>query len=73
MVIKLLTQKDFPVIQKFKKIYSELRVVSESGSSKLEQVEIFNKEGKYRGFGRSTKEAFMNALKAFVGRKKSSC
>lgn len=68
MTIRLLTKENYPEIKEIKKVFEETRVVSVSNTLKLDMVEIFNKSGKFRGFGKSTEKAFKNAFKAFKRR-----
>lgn len=70
MTVRLLTKEQYPEINEIKKNFDETRVVSVSDTLKLNMVEIFNKGGKFRGFGFSTENAFKNAFKAFKRRTK---
>ena len=63
MSIKILTENEFPKISKLKKEFNIHRVV-DTKKGKLEMIEFFNKDGVFRGFGKSTKAAYKRAKKA---------
>ena len=63
MTVRILTQQDFPKIKKLEKNFDKLRTVYIKNSDRLEAVEIFNKDGVFRGFGKDTKKAFKKAVK----------
>lgn len=62
MSIKILTAKDFPKIDKIKKEYDVFRAI-DIKKGDLEIVEFFNKDGAFRGFGKTTKAAYKKARK----------
>jgi hypothetical protein len=70
MTVRLLSTEQYPEIKDIKAKFEETRVVSVSDTLKLNMVEIFNKCGKFRGFGHSTEKAYKNAIKAFKKRTK---
>lgn len=62
MSIRILTAKDFPKIDKIKKEYDVFRAI-DIKKGDLEIVEFFNKDGAFRGFGKTTKAAYKKARK----------
>ena len=63
MSISILTESNYPEVSKLKKDFNIHRVV-DTKKGKLEMIEFFNKDGVFRGFGKSTKGAFKRAKKA---------
>lgn len=62
MNITLLTEDSSPKISNIKKKYNVFRVIKmKKGNLKI--IEFFNKDGAFRGFGKSTKEAYKKAKK----------
>ncbi|MFV0563326.1 hypothetical protein [Malaciobacter mytili] len=61
--IRILTKNDIPKIDKMKQDFNIFRVV-DTKKGKLEMVELFNKDGVFRGFGRDTKAAYKKAKRA---------
>jgi hypothetical protein len=70
MTVRLLTSEQYPEINEIKSSFEDSRVVSVSNTLKLNMVEIFTKKGKFRGFGKTTENAFKNAINAFRKRAK---
>lgn len=62
MSIRILTAKDFPKIDKIKKEYDVFRAI-DIKKGNLEIVEFFNKDGAFRGFGKTPKAAYKKARK----------
>jgi len=60
MSITILTQKEFPKIEKIKKEFNVFRVLHITKGN-LKMVEFFNTDGAFRGFGRNTKAAYKKA------------
>ncbi|AXX91101.1 hypothetical protein CPU12_10425 [Malaciobacter molluscorum LMG 25693] len=65
LIIKILTSSDIPKISKIKKEFDVFRVV-DINQGKLKMVEMFNKDGVFRGFGKDTKAAFKKAKKVLI-------
>ena len=62
MNFTLITEENSPKISSIKKKYNVFRVIKmKNGNLKI--IELFNKDGIFRGFGRSTKEAYKKAKK----------
>lgn len=65
LTIRILTSSDIPKISKIKKEFDIFRVV-DTNQGKLEMVELFNKDGVFRGFGKDTKAAFKKAKRVLT-------
>lgn len=63
MNITMITEKDSPKISKIKEKYGVISIVSIK-DGKLKIVEFFNKDGIFRGFGKTSKMALKKAKKA---------
>ncbi len=63
MTIRMISQKEFPEVTELKKEFNIFRVIDIKNSDKMEAVEFFNKDGVFRGFGKTTKKAFKRAKK----------
>ncbi len=63
MSISIITEQDFPKIAKIKKEFDVFRVITMK-KGKLDIIEFFNKDGAFRGFGKTSKEAYKKAKKA---------
>ncbi len=59
MTVRILTNKEYPKIKKLKKFNIFRAVYSKQGN--LKSIEFFNKDGVFRGFGKSTKTAYNTA------------
>lgn len=63
MNVKILSNNDFSNINKLKKEFDVFRVIKTETGKKLHMIELFNKDGVFRGFGRDTKAAYKKAKK----------
>jgi len=64
MKVTILSKEEHPNIKKIQKEFDIFRVVNIDTKGKLNIVELFNKDGVFRGFGRDTKAAYKKAKKA---------
>jgi len=63
MITKIINEKRIPNIEKLKKEFNIFRAIVIKSEQELRSVEFMNKNGVFRGFGKSTKEAYKNAKK----------
>ncbi|TLP39279.1 hypothetical protein [Arcobacter arenosus] len=62
MSISIIREQDSHTISKIKKKYDVFRVITMKKGN-LNTIEFFNKDGAFRGFGKSSKEAYKKAKK----------
>lgn len=62
MSISIITEEISPKISKVKKEYDIFRVITMKKGN-LNIIEFFNKDGAFRGFGKSGKQAYKKAKK----------
>jgi len=75
MITKILNKEKIPKIDKLKKKFNIFRAIIIKSEQELRSVEFMNKNGVFRGFGKSTKEAYKNAekvIKAYYKNKQSN-
>ena len=63
MTTKILNEEKIPKINKLKKKFNIFRAIVIKSERDLKSVEFMNNKGVFRGFGKSTKEAYQNAKK----------
>lgn len=63
MTVRILTENEFPKIKKLKEKFNVIRAIDIKNGAKLEAVELINKDGIFRGFGKSPEKAFKKAQK----------
>ncbi len=63
MITKILNEEKIPNVAKLKKKFHIFRAIVIKSERDLRSVEFMNKNGVFRGFGKSTKEAYQNAKK----------
>jgi predicted RNase H-like HicB family nuclease len=63
MTTKILSDKKIPKINKLKKKFNIFRAIVIKSERDIQSVEFMNSKGVFRGFGKSTKEAYQNAKK----------
>lgn len=63
MITKILNKEQVPKIEKVKKKFKIFRAIIIKSEQDIRSVEFMNKNGVFRGFGKSTKEAYKNAKK----------
>lgn len=61
MTTKILSEKKVPKIKKLKRKFNIFRAIVVKSERDLRSVEFMNRNGVFRGFGKSTKEAYQNA------------
>ena len=63
MITKIINKDKIANIDKFKKKFNIFRAIIIKSEQEIRSVEFMNKNGVFRGFGKSTKEAYKNAKK----------
>ncbi|MGB5866315.1 MAG: hypothetical protein WBG69_00420 [Arcobacteraceae bacterium] len=63
MITKILNEEKIPNVAKLKKKFNIFRAIVIKSERDLRSVEFMNKNGVFRGFGKSTKEAYQHAKK----------
>jgi len=63
MTTKILNEEKIPKINKLKKKFNIFRAIVIKSERDIRSVEFMNNKGVFRGFGKSTKEAYQNAKK----------
>ena len=63
MITKIINKEEVPKIEKIKKKFNIFRAIIIKSEQEIRSVEFMNKNGVFRGFGKSTKEAYKNAKK----------
>jgi len=63
MTTKILNEKKIPKINKLKKKFNIFRAIVIKSERDIRSVEFMNKNGVFRGFGKSTNEAYQHAKK----------
>ena len=63
MITKIINKEEVPKIEKIKKKFNIFRAIIIKSEQDIRSVEFMNKNGVFRGFGKSTKEAYKNAKK----------
>ena len=61
MITKILNEDKIPKINKLKKKFNIFRAIVIKSERDIQSVEFMNNKGVFRGFGKSTKEAYKNA------------
>jgi len=61
MTTKILNEKKIPKINKLKKKFNIFRAIVIKSERDIRSVEFMNKNGVFRGFGKSTNEAYQHA------------
>ena len=61
MITKILNEEKIPKLNKLKKEFNIFRAIVIKSERDIRSVEFMNEKGVFRGFGKSTKEAYQHA------------